>query len=211
MPGTLVFDYPSAAAVVDHLTAQMLKAASAAAAVAAAASGSALDAADAGPADLALASPTASALASGDWAPRRRALAILAISARPLLAGSADAAGAVGDAIQRIPLERWDLDRGEALQGDALTLSAQFGAFMQGVDLFDAAAHGLSAAEAAAMDPQHRLVLEAAAEALAAGGAAVASLAARTGVFVGISWTEYARLATDAGAGELRDAGRRNG
>lgn len=200
MPGTLVFDYPSAAFVVDHLTAQMLKAAAAAA-------GSALDAADEEATELVLASPTAAALAPGNWAPRHRALAVLAVSARPLLAGDTDAAaaacGAVGDAIQSIPLERWDLDRAEALQGDALILSAQFGAFMQGVNLFDAAAHGLSAAEAAAMDPQHRMVLEAAAEALAAGGPAVATLAARTGVFVGISWTEYARLAADAGAGEL--------
>ena len=44
----------------------------------------------------------------------------------------------------------------------------QFGAFMQDIDLFDAAAYGLSSAEAAIMDPQHRLVLEAAAEALGA-------------------------------------------
>ena len=29
------------------------------------------------------------------------------------------------DRIQRVPLERWDLDQAEALQGDALTLSAQ--------------------------------------------------------------------------------------
>jgi len=63
-----------------------------------------------------------------------------------------------GDRIHRVPLERWDLDGAEHLpgMGDPLTLSAQFGAFMRDVDLFDAAAYGLSAAEAAAMDPQHR-------------------------------------------------------
>lgn len=37
-----------------------------------------------------------------------------------------------------------------------LFLCTQFGAFMQGVELFDVGAYGLSAAEAAAMDPQHR-------------------------------------------------------
>lgn len=62
------------------------------------------------------------------------------------------------DCIHRVPLERWDLDHAEQLLGDALTLSAQFGAFMRDVELFDSAAHGLSAAEATAMDPQHRLV-----------------------------------------------------
>lgn len=31
------------------------------------------------------------------------------------------------DAIHRVPLERWDLDQAEALQGDALTLAAQVG------------------------------------------------------------------------------------
>lgn len=61
------------------------------------------------------------------------------------------------DLIQRAPLERWDLDLAEALPGgDPLTLSAQFGAFMADIDLFDAAAYALSATEAAAMDPQHR-------------------------------------------------------
>lgn len=117
---------------------------------------------------------------------------------------------------------------------------------MQGVELFDAGAYGLSAAEAAAMDPQHRwahrgadvvwagvylhtsgrcrpvpcdcgpsalhrivnlssanrLVLEAAGEALGAGVGLHAAKPAQTGVFVGISWTEYARMAAEAGAGE---------
>jgi acyl transferase domain-containing protein len=39
---------------------------------------------------------------------------------------------------------------------------------MQSIDKFDAGAFGLSGAEATIMDPQHRLVLEAAGEALAA-------------------------------------------
>lgn len=60
------------------------------------------------------------------------------------------------DRIHRVPFERWDLDQAERLQGDALTQAAQFGAFMLDADLFDGTAHGLSAAEAAAMDPQHR-------------------------------------------------------
>ena len=49
------------------------------------------------------------------------------------------------------------------------------------------------------MDPQHRLVLEAAGEALLASASYHSAPVAKTGVFVGISWTEYARLAADAG------------
>ena len=46
-----------------------------------------------------------------------------------------------------------------ALLPTSLPARLQFGAFMREVDLFDAAAYGLSAAEASAMDPQHRWVL----------------------------------------------------
>lgn len=49
------------------------------------------------------------------------------------------------------------------------------------------------------MDPQHRLILEAAGEALAAAAPHHSVSAAKTGVFVGISWTEHARLAGEAG------------
>ena len=46
-----------------------------------------------------------------------------------------------------------------------------------------------------------RLVLEASGEALAAAAPLHTVAPARTGVFVGISWTEYARMASDAGTG----------
>ena len=61
--------------------------------------------------------------------------------------------------------------------------------------------HGLTRLTARA----RRLVLEAAGEVLAAGAGLHAAEAARSGVFVGLSWTEYARLAADAGTG-ARDA-----
>ncbi|KAL4451846.1 hypothetical protein ABPG75_007508, partial [Micractinium tetrahymenae] len=206
MPGTLVFDYPSVRAVTDYLAAQMLKSA---AAVAGAAASEAAPAGTDVSEDGEVAVPGGSELAGAAWAPRQRHLAVLAAVAQPLMAEPAGpaayqaAAAAVrlaADRIQRIPLERWDLDQPETLSGgDALSLPAQFGAFMSDVDLFDAAAFGLSAAEAAAMDPQHRLVLAAAGEALAGSTVLHAVPPARTGVFVGISWTEYARLAADAG------------
>lgn len=45
-------------------------------------------------------------------------------------------------------------------------------------------------------------MLEAAGEALGAGAGLHVAKPAQTGVFVGISWTEYARIAVEAGAGE---------
>ncbi|KAI8473975.1 MAG: polyketide synthase [Monoraphidium minutum] len=89
----------------------------------------------------------------------------------------------------------------------ATAATARFGAFVRGAEAFDAAAFGLSPGEAAAADPQHRLLLESAGQLLAgsplagAGAGGGAGGAARgTGVFVGISWTEYHRLAQAHGA-----------
>ena len=68
-------------------------------------------------------------------------------------------------------------------------------AFLAGVDLFDAPFFGISPREAVGMDPQHRLLLEVSHEALedaclARGG----SEDDRTGVFVGLTTSEYSHL-----------------
>ena len=79
------------------------------------------------------------------------------------------------------------------------------GAFLGGLDEiagFDAEFFGIAGHEAVAMDPQHRMLLEVACEALDHAALPAPALAGtRTGVFVGISGNEYAHLTTaDPGA-----------
>ncbi|WP_062212205.1 beta-ketoacyl synthase N-terminal-like domain-containing protein [Streptomyces sp. NBRC 109706] len=78
-------------------------------------------------------------------------------------------------------------------------------------DRFDAAAFGFHRAEAAALDPQHRLLLESAWAALEDAGYHPDKAPARTAVYVGGSLTEHLfaagrdrRLATTIGATQLR-------
>lgn len=81
-------------------------------------------------------------------------------------------------------------------------LFRRFGAFLANVAKFDAAAFGISAAEATLMDPQQRLLLETIAEAQAtassSGGIAAGGLC---GVFVGVSATDYQRLTAEQSHG----------
>ncbi|KAK9841867.1 hypothetical protein WJX81_008145 [Elliptochloris bilobata] len=72
--------------------------------------------------------------------------------------------GGAGHACRVVPPSRWDVEVGWHGEG---ALSRRFGAFVDSADLFDARAFGIAAPEAAAMDAQQRLLLEAAHEALA--------------------------------------------
>jgi myxalamid-type polyketide synthase MxaE and MxaD len=91
------------------------------------------------------------------------------------------------DAISETPVERWDAvglyDSDPAAAGK---LATRWGGFIPDIDAFDAAFFGISPREASQMDPQQRLVLEVAYEALEAGGLTLDRLAGtRTGVFLG--------------------------
>lgn len=74
---------------------------------------------------------------------------------------------------------------------------ARFGAYLDTLFDFDATAFRLSKNEASALDPQHRLLLELAAEALA-GLRSLGEARQRMGLFVGSMYHEYATVASKA-------------
>jgi len=153
----------------------------------------------------------ASALKLAVMAKRARAEAAQALQADPIaiigmacrLPGGADTTDrfwrlmldgvcAVGD----IPPDRWN---GEAWYDPDLSsagkTATKSGAFLERIDTFDADYFGIPAREAARMDPQQRLFLEVAIEALDDAGLSERTLAgSRTGVFVASYHNDYAQL-----------------
>jgi acyl transferase domain-containing protein/NADPH:quinone reductase-like Zn-dependent oxidoreductase/SAM-dependent methyltransferase/acyl carrier protein len=112
------------------------------------------------------------------------------------------------DPIRTVPHERWDIrsyfspDR--AAQGK---MHSRWGGFIDGIDLFDADFFGISPREAARMDPQHRLLLEIAYEALEDGGVTPEQLAGTAaGVFVGISTCDYGAIQASPSERDTIDA-----
>lgn len=100
------------------------------------------------------------------------------------------------DAVGEIPADRWDIDRFYDPNPEALgKMYTRRGGFLRGVDLFDPQFFSISPREAVGIDPQQRLLMEIAWETLEDAGQAPELLeAGRTGVFVGISTCDYARL-----------------
>ena len=100
------------------------------------------------------------------------------------------------DAITEIPAERWNIDEfydpKPATPGKMI---AKYGGFVDQVDLFDPKFFGISPREAESIDPQQRLTLEVAWEALENAGMAPEKLSgSQTGVFIGIGNYDYGKL-----------------
>ena len=118
-----------------------------------------------------------------------------------------DALEAGADAVVEVPPERWDADAWYDPDPDAPgRMNTRWGGFLAGVDRFDAAFFGISPREAVSMDPQQRLVLEVAWRALEDAGIPALGLAgSRSGVYLGICTSDYARLGDASGAGGQLD------
>ncbi|MFC5662552.1 SDR family NAD(P)-dependent oxidoreductase [Kitasatospora misakiensis] len=102
------------------------------------------------------------------------------------------------DAVRPVPATRWDA----TAQLDPQREVQAVGGFLDDVDRFDATFFGISPREAEMLDPQQRLMLEAAWRALEDAGTPARALAgSRTGVFVGAGWHDYEHVGRKSGSG----------
>jgi mycocerosic acid synthase len=108
------------------------------------------------------------------------------------------------DLVTEIPAERWDAaEYYDPEPGVPDRSVSRWGGFLDDVMGFDAPFFGIGDPEAAAIDPQHRLLLETSWEAVEHAGLAPSSLAGSlTGVFAGLCHDDYTLVTSDAGAME---------
>ncbi|KAL0047579.1 hypothetical protein WJX82_006984 [Trebouxia sp. C0006] len=104
------------------------------------------------------------------------------------------------DTVTPVPLSRWDVN--SPPEGLFTGPAVRFGSYLSNPAAFDAAAFSTSDTEAVYMDPQQRMLLQSAAEALASsqllGGSFPPNVGpgagASVGVFVGVSSSDYEKL-----------------
>ncbi|KDA01425.1 type I polyketide synthase [Hyphomonas oceanitis] len=106
------------------------------------------------------------------------------------------------NAVRTVPADRWDAEAYYSPDQEAAgKIVTKKGGFLDRIDQFDPQFFGISPREAKSLDPQQRLLLETAHEAMESAGIATDQLeGSSTGVFVGISTTEYGRLMWASGA-----------
>ena len=109
------------------------------------------------------------------------------------------------DAIREVPPDRWDIaawyDPDPSVPGKMYTSR---GGFLDQIDQFDARLFRITPREAMGLDPQQRVLLETAWEALHNARQSPDALrGSRSGVYVGVGASEYAQLTTSGGAEAL--------
>jgi acyl transferase domain-containing protein/acyl carrier protein len=125
------------------------------------------------------------------------AIAIIGMACRFPGADSVDAFWSLLEkgecAVSKVPLERWDVTR--YTREDTSHTGHHFGGFIDDIDLFDPHHFGITHVEANNMDPQQRILLEVSWRALEdAGFSWRPELTERTGVFIGITASDYLQL-----------------
>ncbi len=100
------------------------------------------------------------------------------------------------NAITEVPEDRWPKDAFYSQKrGTPGKMNTKWGGFLSRIDQFDPQFFGISPREAAHMDPQQRLLLEVTWEALENAGIPMEKIDnTATGVFIGISGSDYSRI-----------------
>ena len=111
------------------------------------------------------------------------------------------------DAISEVPEDRYDINEFYDPDPDAPgKIYTRFGGYLDGIDGFDPEFFGISPREAVWIEPQQRLVLETAWQALERAGYSPAALrGSRSGVYLGVGANEYSHLLS-AGSVETIEA-----
>jgi NADPH:quinone reductase-like Zn-dependent oxidoreductase/3-oxoacyl-(acyl-carrier-protein) synthase len=175
LPSTLVFDHPTARQLASVLQPKE-------------------------PASAAVASMPIASLSAGTSVAINGLSALLPLGASSLcMAFFMAACGR--DAIAQVPATRWDAQTQPALSEPIASRVRHMG-FVRGAELVDNVAFAVSPAEAAAMDPCQRLVLEFGYVALHRAHLDRATLSGSlTGVFLGFAGTEFAQILGASPAG----------
>lgn len=101
------------------------------------------------------------------------------------------------DLIEVIPKERWDWAKYYGDNTERNKTNVKYGSFMKRVKEFDDKFFGISPREAALMDPQQRIIMQQVWKTLEDAGITPDSLSdSRTGLFVGVSTSDYSELLT---------------
>jgi polyketide synthase 5 len=108
------------------------------------------------------------------------------------------------DLVTEVPRDRWDNDEYyDPEPGVPGRTVSKWGAFIDDVSGFDSEFFGLNEREAAALDPQHRLLLETSWEAMEHAGLTREAVAdTLTGVFTGLTHYDYQMVSTESDAME---------